>query len=45
MLYEVITETGKKSAVSYAIADGKTTIPLTLEPNDAVFVVFRNNFV
>ncbi len=33
-------ETGKKSAVSYAIADGKTTIPLTLEPNDAVFVVF-----
>ncbi|MDO9579637.1 MAG: hypothetical protein Q7J06_03590, partial [Bacteroidales bacterium] len=27
---------------SYNIADGHTTVPLNLEPNDAVFVVFRN---
>jgi hypothetical protein len=35
-------ETGQIEQSSYVIAGGLTTIPLHLEPNDAVFVVFRN---
>ena len=35
-------ETGHIEQSSYTIANGLTTIPLHLEPNDAVFVVFRN---
>jgi len=35
-------ETGKIEKVSYSIADGITKVPLKLQPNDAVFVVFRN---
>jgi len=35
-------ETGMIEQVSYDIADGYTTVPLNLAPNDAVFVVFRN---
>ena len=34
-------ETGKIEKVSYQIKDGRTFIPLRLEPNDAVFVVFK----
>ena len=34
-------ETGKIEEGSYKIADGQTTMPLNLNPNDAVFVVFR----
>lgn len=34
-------ETGKTEPVSYSIKDGRTTVPLRLEPSDAVFVVFR----
>jgi len=34
-------ETGFIEDVSYSIADGHTTVPLNLKPNDAVFVVFR----
>lgn len=34
-------ETGKIEQASYAITNGLTKIPLHLEPNDAVFVVFR----
>ena len=34
-------ETGKIEDASYIIAEGRTTVPLNLEPNDAVFVVFR----
>ena len=34
-------ETGKGEAVSYAIADGATKVPLKLEPWGSVFVVFR----
>ncbi|ADV83038.1 glycosyl hydrolase [Terriglobus saanensis] len=34
-------ETGKSEPVSYAIADGHTTVPLKLEPWGTVFVVFR----
>jgi len=34
-------ETGKSEAVSYKIADGRTTVPLTMEPWGTVFVVFR----
>jgi len=33
--------TGVTEPASYRIADGRTTVPLCLEPNDAVFVVFR----
>ena len=33
-------ETGLAEAVSYDILNGQTTVPLHLEPNDAVFVVF-----
>ncbi len=35
-------ETGAIEKVSFNIANETTTIPLHLEPNDAVFVVFRN---
>jgi hypothetical protein len=35
-------ETGQIEQSSYVIAGGLTTVPLHLEPNDAVFVVFRN---
>jgi hypothetical protein len=34
-------ETGASEAVSYNIADGRTTVPLHLDPWGAVFVVFR----
>ena len=34
-------ETGKTEPVSYTIADGRTTVPLKLEPWGTVFVVFR----
>jgi hypothetical protein len=34
-------ETGKTEAVSFRIADGRTTVPLKLEPWGTVFVVFR----
>jgi hypothetical protein len=34
-------ETGKTEPASYAIADGRTTVPLHLEPWGTVFVVFR----
>jgi len=35
-------ETGQSEPVSYNIADGRTTVPLHLEPWGTVFVVFRN---
>ncbi len=35
-------ETGKTEPVSYRIADGVTKVDLNLQPNEAVFVVFRN---
>jgi hypothetical protein len=35
-------ETGKVEQASYSIADGLTKVPLHLEPNDAVFVVFSD---
>ncbi|HJZ38937.1 MAG TPA: glycosyl hydrolase, partial [Bacteroidales bacterium] len=35
-------QTGKIEQASYSIANGLTKVPLHLEPNDAVFVVFRN---
>ena len=34
-------ETGHSEPVSYNIADGRTTVPLRLEPWGTVFVVFR----
>jgi hypothetical protein len=34
-------DTGKIEPVSYRIAGGRTSVPLRLDPNDAVFVVFR----
>ena len=34
-------ETGKTEPASYKIADGRTTVPLKLEPWGTVFVVFR----
>jgi hypothetical protein len=34
-------DTGKMEAASYRIAGNRTTVPLRLGPNDAVFVVFR----
>ena len=33
--------TGEIKQASYIIAGGRTTIPLNLEPDDAVFIVFR----
>ncbi len=38
-------ETGNTELASYTIKDGITRVPLHLEPNDAVFVVFRNKAV
>jgi len=38
-------ETGNIASSSYSIKDGITRVPLHLEPNDAVFVVFRNKAV
>ena len=35
------SETGKTAPASYKIADGRTTVPLHLEPWGTVFVVFR----
>ena len=35
------SETGKTEPASYAIANGRTTVPLALEPWGTVFVVFR----
>jgi hypothetical protein len=35
-------ETGTGKPASYKIADGRTTVPLDLEPWGTVFVVFRN---
>jgi hypothetical protein len=34
-------ETGLVEPASYLVANGRTTVPLRLEPDDAVFVVFR----
>ena len=34
-------DTGTIEPASYRTADGRTTVSLTLQPNDAVFVVFR----
>jgi len=34
-------DTGVVEPAPYRIADGRTTVPLRLDPNDAVFVVFR----
>jgi len=34
-------DTGKTEPASYTIADGRTSVPLTLEPWGTVFVVFR----
>ena len=34
-------DTGTAEPASYKTADGRTTVSLTLQPNDAVFVVFR----
>jgi hypothetical protein len=36
-------DTGKTEPASYTIADGRTTIPLHLEPWGTVFVVFRKS--
>lgn len=36
-------ETGKTETASYSFADGRTKVSLHLEPNDAVFVVFKDN--
>jgi hypothetical protein len=36
-------ETGKIEQASYSFADGRTKVPMHLEPNDAVFVVLREN--
>ena len=33
--------TGKTTPASYKIADGRTTVPLSLAPNGSIFVVFR----
>ncbi len=38
-------ETGNTELASYSIKDGITRVPLHLEPNDALFVVFRNKAV
>ena len=35
-------ETGGTEPISFKVADGRTTVPLQLEPWGAVFVVFRN---
>jgi hypothetical protein len=38
-------ETAKTEPVSYSIANGITTVALSLEPNDAVFVIFKDKAV
>ena len=38
-------ETAKAEAVSYNIANGMTSVDLSLQPNDAVFVVFKDKAV
>jgi hypothetical protein len=38
-------ETGNTELASYTIKDRITQVPLHLEPNDAVFVVFRNKAI
>ena len=35
-------ESGKTEPLSYSIANGVTKVKLHLEPNDALFVVFKN---
>ncbi len=37
------SDTGQTEPVSFKIADGRTTVPLKLEPWGTVFVVFRNS--
>lgn len=34
-------ETGEVESLSYEIVDNKTVVHLTLDPNDAIFIVFR----
>lgn len=36
-------DTGVREAVSYRVIDGRTIVPLSLQPYEAVFVVFRKN--
>ncbi|MFD3003759.1 glycosyl hydrolase [Pontibacter toksunensis] len=36
-------ETGRIEPASYTTADGRTSVKLNLSPNDAVFVVFKEN--
>ena len=36
-------DTGRMEAASYSIANGRTTVPLHLEPYETVFVVFRKD--
>lgn len=36
-------ETGKTELASYSFADGRTKVSLHLKPNDAIFVVFKEN--
>lgn len=36
-------DTGKAAPASFTIANGRTTVPMSLEPNESVFVVFRGN--
>jgi hypothetical protein len=36
-----LPDTGEHRASSYVIADGRTSLPLKLEPNGSLFVVFR----
>ena len=38
-------ENGKKEPLSYSIGNGMTKVKLHLEPNDAVFVVFKNKAI
>ena len=38
-------ETGKTEAASYSIANGITKVNLHLQPNDAVFVVFKDKAI
>jgi len=38
-------ETGKTELLSYSIANGVTKVKLHMEPNDALFVVFKNKAV
>ncbi len=38
-------ENGKIEQATYTISEGLTKVPLHLEPNDAVFIVFRNKAI